>query len=80
MCNFNRRRNAYKAKVLLLLLSSLVTHNYLQYSTEIATEQSFRYTELTDAKIWISRNASLCRVFANWLWLDTFTVHLLWSD
>ena len=27
--NFNRRRNAYKANVLLLLLSSLVTHKLL---------------------------------------------------
>ena len=38
---------------------------YLQYSIGIATEQTFRYIELTDAKIWISKNASLCRVLAN---------------
>ena len=31
----------------------------------IATDQSFRYIELTDAKIWISKNASLCWVLAN---------------
>ena len=29
-------------------------------SIAIATEQNFRYIELTDAKIWISKNASLC--------------------
>ena len=50
---------------MLLLLSSLATQKYLQYSIGIATEQSFRYTELTDAKIWISKNASLCCVLAN---------------
>ena len=38
---------------------------YLHYNIGIATEQSFRYIELTDAKIWISKNASLCRVLAN---------------
>ena len=38
---------------------------YLQYSIGIATEQSFRYIELIDVKIWISKNASLCRVLAN---------------
>ena len=37
----------------------------MQYSIGIATEQSVRYIELTDAKIWISKNASLCRVLAN---------------
>ena len=37
----------------------------LQYSIGTATEQSFRYIELSDAKIWISINASLCRVLAN---------------
>ena len=37
----------------------------MQYSIDITTEQSFRYIELTDAKIWISKNASLCRVLAN---------------
>ena len=35
----------------------------MQYSIGIATEQSFRYVELTDVKIWISKNASLRRVF-----------------
>ena len=38
---------------------------YLHYNIGIATEQSFRYIELTDAKIWISKNAPLCRVFPN---------------
>ena len=37
----------------------------MQYSIGIATEQSFRYIKLTDAKIWISKNAPLCRVLAN---------------
>ena len=37
----------------------------LHYSIGIATEQSFRYIELIDVKIWISKNASLCRVLAN---------------
>ena len=40
MCNFDHRRNTYKANVLLLLLSSLVTQNYLQYSIDITTEQA----------------------------------------
>ena len=41
----------------------------MQYSIGITTEQSFRYifVELTDAKIWISNNASLCWVLANWV-------------
>ena len=34
-------------------------------SIGIATEQRFRYIELTDAKIWISKNASLCQALAN---------------
>ena len=38
---------------------------YLHYNIGIATEQSFRYIELTDAKIWISKNVPLCRVLAN---------------
>ena len=42
----------YKASILLLLLSSLVTR---KYSIDIATEQSFRYMEIIDAKIWISK-------------------------
>ena len=53
-CNFDRHRNAYKANILLLLLSSLVTHKlFVIPHIDIATEQSFRYMELTDAKIWI---------------------------
>ena len=39
----------------------------MQYSIGIATEQSCRYIELTDAKVWISKNSSLCRVLANWV-------------
>ena len=38
---------------------------YLQYSIAVAAEQSFRYTEPTNAKFWISKNASLCWVLAN---------------
>ena len=44
---------------------ALQLEKYLQYSIDITTEQSFRYIELTDAKISISKNASLCRVLAN---------------
>ena len=51
--NFNALENAYKANILLLLLSSLATGNYQQYSIDNTTEQSFRHTELTDAKILI---------------------------
>ena len=36
---------------------------YLHYNIGIATEQSFRYIELTDAKIWIYKNVPLCRVW-----------------
>ena len=64
-CNINCHTNVYKANVLLLLLSSHVTQKYLQYSIDIATQRSFRYIKLTDTKIWISKNASLCRVLAN---------------
>ena len=55
MCNINHHKNAYKANMLLLLLSSLVTRKILQHSIGVATEQSIRYIELTDAKIWISK-------------------------
>ena len=44
---------------------ALQLEKYLQYSIGIVTEQSFRYIELTDAKIWISKNASLCCILAN---------------
>ena len=44
---------------------ALYLEKYLQYSIDITTEQSFRYMEFIDAKIWISKNVSLCRVFAN---------------
>ena len=44
---------------------ALQLKKYLQYSIGIATEQDFRYIELTDERIWISKNASLCRVLAN---------------
>ena len=43
---------------------ALQLKKYLQCSIGIATEQSFRYIELNDAKIWISKNAS-CRVLPN---------------
>ena len=52
--------------ILLLLLSSLVTRKvFAIYSIDISAEQSFRFMEFIDAKIWISKNASLCQVFAN---------------
>ena len=38
---------------------------YLQYSIDITTEQTFRHMELTGGETWISKNASLCWVFAN---------------
>ena len=37
---FNHYRNAYKAYVLFLLLSSLITKKLLQYSIDITTEQA----------------------------------------
>ena len=46
---------------------ALYLEKYLQYSIDITTEQSFRYMEFIDAKIWISKSASLCQVFANWV-------------
>ena len=40
---------------------SLVTQkNYMQY---ITTQQSFKYMELSDAKIQVPKNVSLCWVF-----------------
>ena len=49
---FSFHSNAYKANVLLRLLSysSFVTQNYLQHSIDITTEQSFRYRELDYSK------------------------------
>ena len=44
---------------------ALYLEKYLQYSIDITTEQSFKYIEFVDAKVWISKNASLCQVFAN---------------
>ena len=64
MCNINCRRNAYKANVLLLLLSSLVIRK-VQYSIGVATVQSVRYIELADARVSISKNALLCWVLAD---------------
>ena len=56
----------YKANLLLLLLFTIVTtENCLQYSIDITTEQTFRYIECTDAKIWIVKNVSLCWVFVD---------------
>ena len=67
MCNLNCRNNAYKANIIIasLAIYSLVNQNYLQYSIDNITERSFRLMKLTDAKIWISKNMSLCWVFAN---------------
>ena len=47
------------------MVYNLVTQNYLQYSIDITTEQRFRYIELTDVKIWISKDVSLCHVFSD---------------
>ena len=44
---------------------ALYLEKYLQYSIDITTEQSIRYMQFIDAKIWISKNASLCWVFTN---------------
>ena len=46
---------------------ALQFEKYLQYIIDITTEQSVRYMELIDAKIWIFKNAVLCCVFANWV-------------
>ena len=64
--------------ILLLLLPSLLTRKvqYLQYTFDITTEQSLMYMELIDAKIWISKYALLCRVFANQVTSNsTFGLH-----
>ena len=37
----------------------------MQYSIDITTEQSFRDLEFIGAKLWISKHASLCQVFAD---------------
>ena len=37
----------------------------MQQDIDITTEQSFRYMELADTTIRISKNASLCQAFAN---------------
>ena len=50
---------------------------YLQYSIDNTTEQSFKYMEFIDAKIWISKNVSLCRVFANRVTYDTYHMCML---
>ena len=55
---------------------ALYLEKYLQYSIDITTEQSFRYMELIDAKIWISKNAPLCRVFANRVTYGTVVVKM----
>ena len=39
----------------------------MQHSIDNTTEQSFSYMELGDIKIWISKNALLCQVYANWV-------------
>ena len=45
----------------------------MQYCIGTATEQSFRYIEL---KVWISKNASLCRVLTNRVtYIDTFFMY-----
>ena len=53
---------------------------YLQYSIGIATEQSFRHMEPADVKIWISKNASLCRVLANRVTFSRAKVSTSWWD
>ena len=42
----------------------IISQNYLQYGIDITTEQRFNM-ELTDVKIWISKDASLCQVFSD---------------
>ena len=52
MHNFNRHTKLMYCFYCFLALQLI---NYLQNSIDIATEQSFRYMELTDAKICISK-------------------------
>ena len=44
---------------------ALKLESYLYYSIDISKEQSFRYVELVDAKIWICKNVLLCQVCKN---------------
>ena len=37
----------------------------MHYSIDITTVHSFKYIELIDSQIWISKYVPLCRVFAN---------------
>ena len=57
--------------------------NYLLYSIDIATEQGFMYKEPTDVKIWVSKDASLCQVFANQVtngqWLTYFKLSVTYK-
>ena len=58
--HINHCRKVYKANVYCFFCYlALQLEKYLQYSVDITTEQSFRYMELTDAKILISKNVSL---------------------
>ena len=59
---------------------ALSLEKYLQYSIDIATEQSFRYIELTDVKIWISKNAPLCQVLANQVTYDLTKIWIAVSN
>ena len=77
MHNSNHHRNTYKANVLLLLQSRIVTHKLYAISIDIATGLNFRYMELMDALIWISKNVSLCWVFTHqvtyMVWISTMS-------
>ena len=51
---------------------ALELKKYLQYSFDNTTEQSYWHIELTDTKISISNNASLCRVLENLVTINSF--------
>ena len=72
-CNFDHHGNAYKAFLF------HVTHKTICNVAMIAKEQSFRYVELNNAKVWISKNASTVTFQNMWLSLQKLSlmVHLL---
>ena len=65
MIGANHHSNTYKANVLLLLQSRIVTHELFAISSDIATKQNLRHMEIMDAMMWIFKHVSLCWVFTN---------------
>ena len=60
--NFNHHKNVYKV-MYYFSLSNLVTQE------PFAIYLLQKYMELTDTKVWISKNVSLCQVFIDWVTL-----------